>query len=580
MVKQTVKIFIASSSEMKEERDKCIIILNEINKSHQHLHLEAIEWEYDIVHGNHPNFKDLQKAINPLLKAADVCIFIFNAKIGKYTREEFELAKKLKKKLIPFFKVGFSAKTKDENTNWGELIDFKVSLDGFISAIDFNDSTKFELELKDNLHLYLSQQFSQYSSQDVSALLRLLNELHEEIDLLKRSQKLLNTTPLEQNLLLEKEKEKLSLLNELNQSKEIQEQQAKDKKELELRLEPQIVKDNLKQKALAAIKENKFDDAKALLLESAKDSVIETATTFYELGKVAKLQLSYKEALKYFELAVNIKPGDLNMIMEAANMYHELANYDKAISYYEKLLDLLNENDKADLSFVNNELGIVNNKVGDYDKAIFFLKESIKINEELYNDENPELAKRYNNLGTVYSNKKDYETAIEYVKKALNIDLKYYDNEHPNIADYYNNLGVIYSNKEEYDNAIYYLEKTIAIDKKHFGEKHPKIAIDYNNFGAAYYGKNELDKAIDYYEMALHIDKEYFGEEHPKISLRYANLGWAYYYKEEYQKAIDYFEVSIKIDKKFFPANHSRIVKKEESVSVVQQALKNQQNNP
>lgn len=57
MAETTIKIFIASSAEVKEEREKAIIVLHQLNKSHKHLHLEPVHWEYDIVHGNSPEIR-------------------------------------------------------------------------------------------------------------------------------------------------------------------------------------------------------------------------------------------------------------------------------------------------------------------------------------------------------------------------------------------------------------------------------------------------------------------------------------------------------------------------------------------
>lgn len=57
-----IKIFIASAAELKEEREKCILLINQLNKSHKHLDLEGVEWEYDMVHGNFPEHEYIQDA--------------------------------------------------------------------------------------------------------------------------------------------------------------------------------------------------------------------------------------------------------------------------------------------------------------------------------------------------------------------------------------------------------------------------------------------------------------------------------------------------------------------------------------
>ena len=125
--KTILKIFIASSTELKKEREKCILILNKINKNYKHLVLEAVEWEYNVVQGNFPKHENIQAGINPELIDSKIVIFLFHSKIGKFTREEFELAMKKKKKLLVYFKEGY---TPNKNTvlAFAELLSFKEFL--------------------------------------------------------------------------------------------------------------------------------------------------------------------------------------------------------------------------------------------------------------------------------------------------------------------------------------------------------------------------------------------------------------------------------------------------------------------
>ncbi|MEO8147625.1 MAG: tetratricopeptide repeat protein [Bacteroidia bacterium] len=574
----TVKIFIASSAEMKEERKDCIVFLNQINKTYKHLDLEPVEWEYDIPHGSYPDFSGVQKAINPLLEECNLYIFIFNSKIGKYTKEEFALATELKKKIFPFFKQGFSPK-KDEIAKWTELLDFKESLNERVLYIDYETPKDFQLLLTQNLNLYLSQEFppsyeNKSLSPETTTLLKVLSEKQDEIDELKKANLALPDIGTKNRLAL-LEQEKNSLTDELNKNKEIQAQQAKEKQELLIRLEPQIVKDNLKQQARIAIKENKYDEAEALLNESAKESISDVASTFYELGKLKKIQLKYKEALDKFELAVKINPEDFDMNMEAGRMLRDLGYNDKAIVHFEKALQTLEHNnsvDKSKLLFLNEGLGKSYFNKGEYDIAIKYCEESLAISRELYGDEHPEIANWYNNLGLVYDSQGGSDKAIKYYEQALAIDKKYYGEEHLQIAIRYNNLGLAYSNKDECDKAINYYEQALDIDKKYYGEDHPDIATSYNNLGGTYYTKGEYDKAINYFEKALAIDKKYYGEEHPDIATRYFNQGAVYYKKADYAKAISYFESALKMHEKFLPPNHPSITNVKEWLTLVQEA--------
>lgn len=57
--KTTIKIIIASSSEVKEEREKSISVCLLLNKVHRHLFLEPVLWEYDMDRGNFYGSKNI-----------------------------------------------------------------------------------------------------------------------------------------------------------------------------------------------------------------------------------------------------------------------------------------------------------------------------------------------------------------------------------------------------------------------------------------------------------------------------------------------------------------------------------------
>lgn len=44
----STKIFIASSSELSDERNKIHEIFDRLNKCHQHLNIEPVRWETDL----------------------------------------------------------------------------------------------------------------------------------------------------------------------------------------------------------------------------------------------------------------------------------------------------------------------------------------------------------------------------------------------------------------------------------------------------------------------------------------------------------------------------------------------------
>src|SRR5438093_1561850 len=85
------KLFLASSSELEEDRKEFEILINRKNKDwvDRGAFLELVVWE---------DFLDalsktrLQDEYNKAIRGCDVFVMLFWTKVGKYTEEEFETA--------------------------------------------------------------------------------------------------------------------------------------------------------------------------------------------------------------------------------------------------------------------------------------------------------------------------------------------------------------------------------------------------------------------------------------------------------------------------------------------------------
>jgi len=87
----TKKIFLASSSELKEDREQFEILINRKNKDwvDRGVFLKLIVWEdfFDAVSKTR-----LQDEYNQAIRECDVFVMLFCTKVGQYTGEEFENA--------------------------------------------------------------------------------------------------------------------------------------------------------------------------------------------------------------------------------------------------------------------------------------------------------------------------------------------------------------------------------------------------------------------------------------------------------------------------------------------------------
>jgi hypothetical protein len=91
MLLKTIKIFLASSSELKADRDEFrIFISRENDRLHkQGIYLEILQWEYflDAISDTR-----LQNEYNKAIGECDIVLCLFFTKVGKYTAEEFDTA--------------------------------------------------------------------------------------------------------------------------------------------------------------------------------------------------------------------------------------------------------------------------------------------------------------------------------------------------------------------------------------------------------------------------------------------------------------------------------------------------------
>ncbi len=147
-----IKIFLASSAELKEEREQFEIFIHRENQQlyKKGIFIELILWE---------NFIDaisktrLQDEYNNVIKNSDIFVSLFFTKVGKYTQEEFETAfghfKKTGKPLVyTYFKdapINTEKITKDIKT----MLAFRKRLEDlghFRSVYKNIDDLKFQFK--------------------------------------------------------------------------------------------------------------------------------------------------------------------------------------------------------------------------------------------------------------------------------------------------------------------------------------------------------------------------------------------------------------------------------------------------
>lgn len=168
------KIFLASSSELKGDRDQFEIFINRKNKEwvEKGVFLELVMWE---------DFLDamsqtrLQDDYNKAISESDLFILLFFTKVGKYTEEEFEKAfKQFKATNKPFIFTYFkdaAISTGDLNDDVLSLLQFKKKLNNlghFFTSYKNIDELKFKFDQQ--LNKLVANSFIEFKKDDKDQL--------------------------------------------------------------------------------------------------------------------------------------------------------------------------------------------------------------------------------------------------------------------------------------------------------------------------------------------------------------------------------------------------------------------------
>ena len=117
---------------------------------------------------------------------------------------------------------------------------------------------------------------------------------------------------------------------------------------------------------------------------------------------------------------------------------------DKAQRVYQLLLEKkIEENAKGP---IYHQLGMIKNRLGEYEEAIQFYEKSLAIKQQSLPPHHPDFASSYNNIGAVYFNMDDYPKALSSYEKALAIRQQSLSSNHPDLASSYNNIGTVHFN--------------------------------------------------------------------------------------------------------------------------------------
>ncbi len=165
--------------------------------------------------------------------------------------------------------------------------------------------------------------------------------------------------------------------------------------------------------------------------------------------------------------------------VNAGDAFTEKKDFQSAVGYYRKALDVNSSSPKANLA-----MGVALSGLGRREEAKDFYLTSIALEPS---------SQAYNNLGMWHNERRDFGEAEACFLKAIKLK--------GNSPEPYNNLGMIYGNRGDYEKAVEMLQKSLEIN--------PSSPRAHTNLGLALHRLGRGEEAIRHWKKAVEIDPHF-----------------------------------------------------------------------
>jgi tetratricopeptide (TPR) repeat protein len=231
------------------------------------------------------------------------------------------------------------------------------------------------------------------------------------------------------------------------------------------------------------------------------------ATSLFIIGLTHQRTSNPKVALEFYKRAFSLSLDNhqlrANIIRNYGNCHNDLGNYDSAIVYFNKLLELATQNNlETEISRAYNNLGISYDSKGDLLLALDYYFKSLDIKTK--QNDMKGMSSTFNNIGVVFYNQGDIPRAVEYFLKSQKIKEELGDL--PAVANTYNNISVIFKEQKQYEEALNYLQKAIEINSI-INDKRA-LAVCLLNQGMLFHEIGNIKEALKKVKKSLEINCE------------------------------------------------------------------------
>ncbi|MBT3210232.1 MAG: tetratricopeptide repeat protein [Bacteroidetes bacterium] len=272
----------------------------------------------------------------------------------------------------------------------------------------------------------------------------------------------------------------------------------------------------------------------------------------YLMGKTAKnssmacfFLAEYSKALMYLEKAEkHFKDCKSDEILPAVYMDFGMikfkqGDFEEALLYYFRCNEYeIEDNKKIKL---NNRIGTTYWAMGDYDKAVEYLYNSLEISEKLEYKKGISIA--LNNIANIFMEWGNMDEALKYHYKGLELSREMSDSMQ--ITSDLNNIADIYSIQTNYDTALIFYNEGLLIAETI--NDYIKVATIRHNMASIFALRGQDSLALKNY-FDIYVISRKIGDKR-MIAIALSNIAAQHQEMGKVNEAKDYFQKAIELSK-------------------------------
>ncbi len=262
-------------------------------------------------------------------------------------------------------------------------------------------------------------------------------------------------------------------------------------------------------------------------------------------GDSAKVSFANEKAIGYFDQLLDLLKNDskedrINILIKQSEIYDLIGMWDDEQKVLNNVLELSKEIKNTGLTGkIKNMSGDILRKTGDHESALQLFEESMQIFKE--SGDQKGIQDTVGKMGKVYLTQKDYFQAMPCFEKQLKLSEKLGDKM--GIIRAVCNMGNIYFFRRDYSQATACFEKQLKISEE-LGDK-MGLGVAMGNIGHIFFCKGNYSQAMKCFEKHLELSEK-LGDK-MGVGIAVGSMGHIHFYKGDYPRAMKCFIKQLKI---------------------------------